>query len=143
LCDQPQELPEQTSLRYPFLLLTGRGSAAQWHTQTRTAKSSVLRKLYPEELYVEINPHDAQRLSIRSGDSVSVSSQRGQLHGRALVTPVVQTGQLFIPMHYDATNLLTHPTFDPNSHQPAYKGCAVSISPSQRNTSSSKQMDFC
>ena len=36
--------------RYPLiLLLTGRGSSSQWHTQTRTGKSAVLRKLYPEE----------------------------------------------------------------------------------------------
>ena len=39
--------------RFPLILLTGRGSAAQWHTQTRTAKSAVLRKLYPAQIYVE------------------------------------------------------------------------------------------
>ena len=57
---------------------------------------------------MEINPHDANALGIRSGDRVAVSSQRGRLHGRALVTPAVQPGQLFIPMHYETTNLLTH-----------------------------------
>ena len=59
ICESPRPLPEQPNRKYPFVLLTGRGSAAQWHTQTRTAKSAVLRKLYPQELYVEINPHDA------------------------------------------------------------------------------------
>ena len=127
ICEEPCAIPEQPSSRYPFLLLTGRGSAAQWHTQTRTAKSAVLRKLYPEKPYVEINPHDSKHLGIRSGDRVVVSSQRGRLRGRALVTPAVQPGQLFIPMHYDTTNLLTHAAFDPYSHQPAYKSCAVAI----------------
>jgi assimilatory nitrate reductase catalytic subunit len=127
LCESPKALPEQPNPKYPFVLLTGRGSAAQWHTQTRTAKSAVLRKLYSQVLYVEINPHDSQRLAIRSGDRVTVSSQRGRLHGRAFVTPTVQPGQLFIPMHYDTTNLLTHSAFDPYSHQPAYKACAVSL----------------
>jgi assimilatory nitrate reductase catalytic subunit len=127
LCESPQAFPEQPNPKYPFVLLTGRGSAAQWHTQTRTAKSAVLRKLYSEVLYVEINPHDSQRLGIRSGDRVTVSSQRGRLNGRALVTPAVHPGQLFIPMHYEATNVLTHAAFDPYSHQPAYKACAVSI----------------
>ena len=56
LFEDPRPLPEPPGERYPFLLLTGRGTAAQWHTQTRTAKSAVLRKLYPEEVYVEINP---------------------------------------------------------------------------------------
>jgi assimilatory nitrate reductase catalytic subunit len=109
------------------VLLTGRGSAAQWHTQTRTANSAVLRKLYPNELYVEVNPYDAKRLRICPGVQVTISSQRGQLRGRALITPAVQPGQLFIPMHYDTTNLLTHAAFDPYSHQPAYKACAVAI----------------
>jgi anaerobic selenocysteine-containing dehydrogenase len=127
LCESPRPFPEQPTSKYPFVLITGRGSAAQWHTQTRTAKSAILRKLYAQELYVEINPHDSQRLGIRSGDRVAVTSQRGRLQGRALVTPAVQPGQLFVPMHYETTNLLTHAAFDPYSHQPAYKACAVTI----------------
>jgi anaerobic selenocysteine-containing dehydrogenase len=127
LCENPSELPEQPNPKYPFLLLTGRGSAAQWHTQTRTAKSAVLRKLYPNDPYVEINPYDAQRLGMRSGDLVAVSSQRGRLQARAVVAPTVQPGQLFIAMHYDTTNLLTHASFDPYSYQPAYKACAVAL----------------
>ena len=50
---EPRPLPETPDAQYPFLLLTGRGSAAQWHTQTRTAKSEVLKKLYPADVYVE------------------------------------------------------------------------------------------
>ncbi|HJQ78555.1 MAG TPA: nitrate reductase [Lacipirellulaceae bacterium] len=127
VCESPRAFPEQPTPKFPFVLLTGRGSAAQWHTQTRTAKSAMLRKLYPHDLYVEINPHDSQRLGIRSGDRVAVSSQRGRLHGRALVTPGIQPGQVFIPMHYETTNLLTNAAFDPYSHQPAYKACAVAV----------------
>lgn len=127
ICESPRPMPEEPSAKYPFLLLTGRGSAAQWHTQTRTAKSAVLRKLYAKELYVEVNPHDATQLAIRTGDMITVRSQRGHLRGRIVVTPAVQPGQLFIPMHYEATNQLTHSVFDPYSHQPAYKACAVSV----------------
>jgi anaerobic selenocysteine-containing dehydrogenase len=127
ICESPRPFPEQPNSKYAFVLLTGRGSAAQWHTQTRTAKSAVLRKLYPPEPYVEISPQDSHRLGIRSGDHVTVTSQRGQLQGRAAVTPAVQPGELFIPMHYGATNLLTNSAFDPYSHQPAYKACAVAI----------------
>jgi assimilatory nitrate reductase catalytic subunit len=88
----------------------------------------VLRKLSALELYVELNPQDAGRLGIRSGAQITVASQRGQIQGRALVTSAVQPGQLFIPMHYETTNLLTHGAFDPYSHQPAYKACAVAVS---------------
>ena len=39
----------------------------------------------------------------------------------------VNEGQIFIPMHFEATNQLTHPSFDPYSRQPSYKHCAVRI----------------
>jgi anaerobic selenocysteine-containing dehydrogenase len=127
ICEALRPLPEPVNEAYPLLLLTGRGSAAQWHTQTRTAKSAVLRKLYPRELYVEINPADAQALGIRTEELVEVSSQRGNIRARAFLTPGVRPGQVFIPMHYETANQLTDAVFDPYSHQPAYKACAVRV----------------
>ncbi len=113
------------------MLLTGRGTAAQWHTQTRTSKSAVLRSLGPMNIYVEINPADARREGIRPNQEVIVASQRGRLRAKAFVTPTVQPGQVFIPMHYAATNQLTHAHFDPYSHQPSYKDCAVRVRPAE------------
>jgi len=127
LFESPREMPESPNSRFPYLLLTGRGTAAQWHTQTRTAKSAVLRQLGPEQLYVEINPSDARSEGIRPNQEVIVESQRGRLRAKAFVTPTVQPGQVFIPMHYDATNQLTHAHFDPYSKQPSYKDCAVRV----------------
>jgi assimilatory nitrate reductase catalytic subunit len=125
--EEPRPLRESPNQRYPLFLLTGRGSAAQWHTQTRTGKSAVLRMLAPEDIYVEINPDDARRLDVRPNAWVLVQSQRGAVRAKAFVTPTVQPGQVFIPMHYDATNRLTDAVFDPYSKQPAYKACAVRI----------------
>ena len=122
-----EDVPEPTDEAYPFVLITGRGSSAQWHTQTRTIKSSVLRKLAPESVYVEISPQDAATLGVRSSDWVRVISRRGYLEARAYVTHIVQPGQVFAPMHYVQTNRLTFPAFDPHSRQPAYKHCAVRI----------------
>ena len=127
--EAPQPLPEPPNAKYPFVLLTGRGTAAQWHTQTRTAKSAVLRKLYPSELYAELNPQDAGGLGVRTGDRLRITSQRGELRAAAVVTPAVQPGHVFLPMHYEATNVLTDAVFDPYSHQPAYKACAVLVEP--------------
>ncbi len=125
--ESPRPLPEPLSEKFPLLLLTGRGSAVQWHTQTRTGRSAVLKKLAPEELFLELNPHDARRLSIRANELVAVASQRGSIVARALITPTVQPGQIFLPMHFEATNRLTDAVFDPYSKQPAYKACAVSV----------------
>ena len=122
-------MPEPLDAEYPFVLLTGRGSSSQWHTQTRTAKSSVLRKLYRDECCVEIHPSDAARLSIESEARVRVRSRRGSLEAVALVRPTLREGCVFLAMHSPEVNRLTHPSFDPHSRQPAYKHCAVRIEP--------------
>jgi assimilatory nitrate reductase catalytic subunit len=120
----PAELPDS---RFPFVLLTGRGSSTQWHTQTRTAKSAILRELSPQEIYVEINPEDAAGLEVAAGEWVELRSRRGALKARAVLRPSVRCGQLFVPMHYAAANRLTHASFDPYSRQPSYKHCAVAL----------------
>jgi assimilatory nitrate reductase catalytic subunit len=125
---EPRPLPEPTSARYPLLLLTGRGSSSQWHTQTRTKRSFVLSALAPSELYVEISPVDARALGVRPDEKVRVSSQRAHVEARAFITNSVKPGEVFMPMHYDTMNRLTFAAFDPHSRQPAYKASAVAIS---------------
>ncbi|MEM7559776.1 MAG: molybdopterin-dependent oxidoreductase, partial [Planctomycetota bacterium] len=53
---EPSPMPEMPDDEFDFLLLSGRGTVSQWHTQTRTGKSPILRKLYPKEPIVEIHP---------------------------------------------------------------------------------------
>ncbi|HEX6838377.1 MAG TPA: molybdopterin-dependent oxidoreductase, partial [Polyangia bacterium] len=125
--EAPRPLPEATDARHPFTLSTGRGSSSQWHTQTRTMKSAVLRRLHPQQLYVEINPLDARRLGIAPNDRVRLVSRRASIEVRAFLTHSVALGQLFLPMHWSETNRLTFPAFDPYSRQPAYKACAVAL----------------
>ena len=127
LFDPPRPMPEPPNADYPFLLLTGRGSSAQWHTGSRTDKSAVLRKLAPAVLTAELNPADAARLRLASGDPVTVRSRRGAAKAIAWVTPTVAAGQIFLPMHFPAVNALTYAAFDPHSRQPAYKSCAVRV----------------
>jgi len=125
--EAPVPLPEAPDAEYPFLLLTGRGTSAQWHTNTRTGKSDVLRKLHPSRIYLEIHPDDAAAYGIRPGDLVEVRSRRGVLKADALLTPTIQPGQVFLPMHFVETNRLTLEIFDPVSRQPGYKACAVAV----------------
>jgi assimilatory nitrate reductase catalytic subunit len=125
--EAPRQMPEAPNQKYPLLLMTGRGSVSQWHTQTRTKKSAVLRRLYPQKIYVEINPADARKLGIKPNETVLVESQRGSIEAQAFVTPTVRPSQVFIPMHYEATNQLTDAVFDPYSKQPSYKACAVRV----------------
>jgi assimilatory nitrate reductase catalytic subunit len=127
LFGEPQRVPEATDASYPFTLLTGRGSASQWHTLTRTGKSPVLDKLGAIEPYVELSPLDAATLGIVPGQLVVVESRRGRMTARAFITHSVQPKQVFVPMHYARANQLTFPAFDPLSRQPAYKACAVHV----------------
>lgn len=129
LFDPPRPVAEPTDDEYPFVLLTGRGTSAQWHTNTRTGKSAVLRTLYPANAYVEIHPADAARLGIAANSTVAITSRRGRIECAAFLTPTVQPGQVFIPMHYGVTNELTRAEFDPHSRQPSYKHCAVRLEP--------------
>ncbi len=126
--EDPRSCPEPTDDAYPLVLLTGRGTASQWHTQTRTGKSPVLRKMYPQNIYVEINPEDARRLNVHQGQWVYVSTKRGIQKAQAAIMTTVRPGQIFMPMHYEETNRLTFAAFDPYSRQPSYKACAARIS---------------
>ncbi len=127
LFDDIAPLPEAPDGDYPMILLTGRGTVAQWHTQTRTSKVEILRTLYPRDAYAEINPEDARKLNVKEGDQVKVASRRGEALVAVAISASSQPGQLFIPMHYIETNLLTFPAFDPYSREPAYKLAAVRV----------------
>lgn len=129
LFENPRPLTETTDSEYPLMLLTGRGSASQWHTQTRTSKSDVLRKLHPASLHLEIHPADARAIGVAAGQPVAIESRRGAVRALAFLSSTVPRGQVFLPMHDPTTNRLTLAEFDPYSRQPAYKACAVRVRP--------------
>ena len=125
--EAPKPMPEKPDEDYPLLLLTGRGSASQWHTQTRTKKSAVLRTLYPQNIYVEISATDAKKLGVKANQRVKIASRRGEVITNAVISNSVKAGQIFVPMHYETVNQLTFPSFDAYSKQPSYKACAVKV----------------
>lgn len=125
--DPPEASPEMPDADYPLILLTGRGTSAQWHTETRTSKSAVLRMMAPSELLLDIHPQDALTLGIADGQPVEVSSRRGSLTCRSRVSLCVKPGEVFLPMHDAHVNQLTHWSVDPHSRQPNYKHCSVKI----------------
>jgi anaerobic selenocysteine-containing dehydrogenase len=125
--DASQPVPEPVDAEYPFVLITGRGTSAQWHTETRTRASKVLHKLHPRETPCTIHPDDAIAAGIVSGQRLSIRSRRGGMTARASISGTVARGQLFVPMHDADVNLLTLWQVDPHSRQPSYKHCAVKI----------------
>ncbi|MDZ4287121.1 MAG: nitrate reductase [Prosthecobacter sp.] len=130
--DAPIAPPEVASQEFPLILLTGRGTSAQWHTETRTGKSQVLKMLAPAELLLDMHPGDARALGIRDGEMVTVRSPRAGLETRVRLSLCVLPGQVFLPMHDPRVNQLTHASFDPHSRQPSYKHSAVRVSRLER-----------
>ncbi|RZK96256.1 MAG: reductase [Rhodococcus sp. (in: high G+C Gram-positive bacteria)] len=125
----PAEMPDDD---YPFVLNTGR-LQHQWHTMTKTGKVAKLNKLNSGP-FVEINPADAQKLSIADGDKVEVASRRGRAVLPAIVSDRVLPGGCFAPFHWNdsfgeylSINAVTNDAVDPTSFQPEFKACAVSL----------------
>jgi formate dehydrogenase alpha subunit len=118
---------EITDEEYPFVLTTGR-NLYQYHTGSMTRKNKHI-ELHAGEPYVEINPADTERIGIKDGETIRVTSRRGKLEIKARITPRVSEGIVFIPMHYHeaAANVLTNDALDPTVKIPEYKVCAVKI----------------
>ena len=78
---------------------------------------------------MEINPQDAQKLGITSGDMVTVYSRRGEVNARAKVTDASPEGLVSMTFHFaeSPTNAVTNTAMDPISKTPELKFCAVRV----------------
>ena len=90
----PHEEPDG---QYPFRYTTGR-TAYHFHTRTKTGRSRPLTRAAPTA-WVELGPDDAERLGIREGDLVRVTSRRGRIEVPARVSDI-RRGTVFAPFHY-------------------------------------------
>lgn len=121
-----------TSSEYPLILNTGR-CRDQWHTMTRTGKSSRLSEHDPEP-YVEIHPDDSAKYKVIDGELVSIESKWGKVIVRARLSKTQQSGSVFVPMHWNEQfanqariDVLVNPVCDPVSGQPELKHTPVNI----------------
>lgn len=118
----PAELPDE---EYPFLLSTGR---ILWHYNVTTKFSNDIANMWDKE-FAEINPEDALKLGVESGDRVKVTSRRGEVTTAVKVTDRVPVGLVWMSFHYSdsPTNVLTSDALDPITKTGEYKVCAVRI----------------
>ncbi|MFI6776858.1 molybdopterin-dependent oxidoreductase [Nocardia sp. NPDC050412] len=125
----PAEMPDED---YPFMLNTGR-LQHQWHTMTKTGKIDKLTKLTGQPL-VEVHPDDAERLGVEAGDQLEIASRRGRAVLPVQISDRVRPGDCFAPFHWNdeqgeylTINAVTNDAVDPDSLQPEFKACAVSL----------------
>jgi formate dehydrogenase alpha subunit len=117
------ELPDA---EYPYNLSTGR-VLYHWSGSTMTGRSR-LEDVYPEAV-CEVHPDDAAALDLVTGDWVNLSSRRGTITLRVLVTGRSPQGTVFVPFHFAeaAANKLTLDRIDERAKIPDYKNTAVRI----------------
>ncbi|HBJ85682.1 MAG TPA: formate dehydrogenase subunit alpha, partial [Verrucomicrobiales bacterium] len=111
---------------FPFILTTGRIlEHYNCGTMTRRTGNS---EIVTQDL-LSINPADAQRKSIRSGDRVRLSSARGEVELEARVTDEVKPGILYTTFHFpDAmVNNVTGQGCDGDTMCPEYKVIASDV----------------
>ena len=120
----PAEVPDD---EYPMILSTGR-TLYNYNVGNMTRKTAAIEQKQPEN-FVEIHLEDAERLGIRSEDSVRVTTRRGSIVVRAHVARKVRPGAIWMPFHYveAPTNLLTNDAFDNITRTAEYKACAARI----------------
>lgn len=120
--------PEEPDREFPYILTTGR-QLFQYHTGTMTRRVAPIHTIAPEA-YIEINPLDADSLSIVDGNMVNVVSRRGTVTVKAVVSRRPARGVIFMPFHYAeaAANMLTNGSaLDPVAKIPSLKVTAVRI----------------
>ena len=117
---------ELTDPEYPFNLSTGR-VLYHWSGSTMTGRSS-LEEIYPEAT-CEIHPSDAEDLDVETGDWVNVTSRRGSISLRVIVTGRSPKKTVFVPFHFAeaAANKLTLDRLDERAKIPDYKITAIKI----------------
>jgi len=120
----PDELPDA---EFPLVLTTGR-LLEHWHTGSMTRRAATLDALEPEAV-VGLNPREMDRLGLKPGDFVHVSTRRGAITLRARADRDVAEGMVFIPFAFAEApaNMLTNPQLDPMGKIPEFKFCACRI----------------
>lgn len=119
--------------KYPMQLTTGRPGVGVFHTISHWSWS--LAQITSHR-YVKMHPKMAEKLRVKSGDTVKVETARGSITGPVLVWDGIQEDTIFIPhtfgdkqkVHedlghkaYETVNILTAHYYDTLSGQNEYK----------------------
>ncbi len=122
-----QELSEKPDQEFDLQLNNGR-VLEHFHEGNLTYRSPGIAQMTPGT-FVEVSPQLAQDRGIESGSLVQLTSRRGRVRVRALVTDRVQGRELYMPMNSSESpvNVLTSSHTDPITHTPAFKETAVKL----------------
>ena len=124
--EEVKENPLPLTEEFPYILNTGRGSVGQWHTQSRTKEVKFVEDVSLKKAYLYMNPELAKQKGIQETDQIRVYSANGENAVFVVkLTPNVQVGELYAPIHYIECNKLTPSLYDSYSKEPSYKATPV------------------
>ncbi len=126
-CDwrPPLELADE---EFPLSLSTVR-EVGHYSVRTMTGNCRALQQLADEPGYVQLSVEDAEELNIKDQELIRISSRRGSVMARALVTERVKKGATYMTYQWwiGACNELTSDHVDPITKTPEFKYCAVKV----------------
>ncbi|PSU10360.1 formate dehydrogenase [Photobacterium gaetbulicola] len=84
---------------YPIVLTSGR--LVEYEGGGDETRSNPWLAELQQEMFVEVNPKDANDIGFKDGEMVWVEgAEKGRIHVKAMVTPRVKPGMAFIPFHF-------------------------------------------
>jgi formate dehydrogenase major subunit len=118
---------EEADDEFPFILTTGR-LLEHWHTGAMTRRAGVLDALEPEAT-VSLHPTTLGKYNLHSGESVKVSTRRGEIILKTRVDADIPENMLFIPFAFReaAANFLTTSALDPYGKIPEFKHASAKL----------------
>lgn len=121
----PGEMPDE---EYPLSLSTVR-EVGHYSVRTMTGNCRALKELADEPGYIQISVEDAENLGIESEELVRVTSRRGTIITRALVTERTKKGATYMTYQWwiGSCNELTSDYVDPITKTPEFKYCAIKV----------------
>ncbi len=121
----PAEGPDE---EYPLVLTTGR---RLYHYNVSTFGKSAALSVHSAEETLWLHPLDAASLGLTDKQLATVTSRRGQVIARALITESVPPGLVWMSFHFPETptNEVTNDAGDKITRTYEYKVCAVAVTP--------------
>ncbi len=120
----PHETPDE---EYDLHLNNGR-VLEHFHEGNMTYKTPGMSEKV-SDTFVEVSPELAQERGVTDGDWVRLTSRRGNVKVRVVVSDEVKNGEVYMPVNSseERVNVMSSSTADPVVDTPAYKEVAVKM----------------
>lgn len=117
---------ERRDERFPFILMSGRG-LYHFNSGTMTYRTGNTR--FQDSDRLDMSPGDAEKLDLREGQQVRISSRYGSIVLPLRIVDNVKTGELFTTFHCPDlfVNRVTSAYRDGYTNAPEYKVTAVNV----------------